>query len=178
MTTNTRLRDIIVAAVVGAVVSLAISFATNLWIMPLRDKQQRKFQITEQRLSNLYQPIIIATANGNFSLTSNIPFYKVYKVMEQYGYLSEPKLMAKYIEFLTMCRFASESDIFSQSGIGPEIPLDLLKELTRIVAEKEKPPLKWTPSYLEEALEKEKEFIKIFKEEYQRAYREFEELLK
>ena len=119
MNAGTRLRDIVVAAIVGAVtslaMSLAISYVTNVCIMPLRDKQQRKFQITEQRLSNLYQPIMIATANGNVTMTSDIPFWKVYRVMEQHGYLAEEKVMNKYIEFLGACHFASLGDILSKS---------------------------------------------------------------
>jgi len=174
MDTNTRLRDILLAAVVGAVVSLAISFATNLWIMPLRDKQQRKFQITEQRLSNLYQPIMIATANGNLSITSDIPFYKVYRVMEQYGYLAAPKLMNKYIEFLNSCRFASLTDILSKGHTDPQITPEVIKEIIKL--RPENPPLAWTASTLPEALEKQKEFISVFKEEYQKAFHDFEEI--
>ena len=180
MNTNTKLRDIIVAslvgALVGAFVSLVVSFATNLWVMPKRDKQQRNFQITEQRLSLLYQPIMIATANGNFSMTSDIPFYKVYRVMEQYGYLANPKLMTKYVEFLSSCRFASLADILTQTYVDPKISSDVLKEILKI--RPENPPLAWTASTLPEALEKQKEFISLFKEDYQKALRNFEALLK
>lgn len=176
MEVGTRLRDIIIAALVGAVVSMAVTFATNLWIMPLIGKQQRKFQIIEQRLSNLYQPIMIATANGNFSLTSDIPFYKVRRVMEQYGYLADSKLSAKYVEFLKSCRFASLTDLLYKTEIGSRLPTDALREVIKIGSESA--PFAWTASTLPEALAKEKEFVTLFKEEYQKALRDFEALLK
>lgn len=176
MNTNTRLRDIIAAALIGAFVSLGVSFSTNLWIMPKRDKQQRNFQITEQRLSLLYQPIMIATANGNFTMTSEIPFYKVYRVMEQYGYLADNKLMTKYIQFLGACRFANLSDIVSKTYVYPKISPDMLKEIIKM--RPENPPFAWTASTLPEALTKEKEFIGIFKEDYQKALQDFETLLR
>lgn len=113
---------------------------------------------------------------GIFSITADIPFYKVHKVIEQYGYLADPKLMTKYIEFLKSCRFASLTEMLSKSHIGPEIPIDILKEIIRI--RHDSPPFAWTASTLPEALVKEKEFIALFKEEYQKAQRDFEALLK
>jgi hypothetical protein len=159
----------LIAVVVGGLVSIATTTILQLWVIPAKEWKGHLRDLQEQRLSKLYQPLIIATRDGEASIVSDVTFYRVYSIMNQYGYLAQPELMEKYLDFLRLCEFAGYEDLTAGSFLQRPPPDAVLLE---IVKEKHF-PLKYTADRLEKLNNRAGEFQSELKERYDEAYRGF-----
>jgi len=154
---------------VGSAMTLILTIATHLWLIPSQEKRLHRYEQIEQKVSKLYQPMMLATGYGNLSLASDIPFYKVLHILEDYGHLADQEVIDKFIEFLKLCRFADYDDLSSGTSLQNPIPEGIIKEILR----RGDPPLKWTGNSLEEANKVDEEFHIILKKYYEQAYKNF-----
>ena len=95
-------------------------------------------------------------------MTSDLVFYKVQDIMDEYGYLADPEVVDKHIEFVSLCKFAGYEDLRTGSLIQKPIPNEVVLEIVK----QKRPPLKWTANSLEEAIRVEKEFNRILLKHY------------
>ena len=154
---------------IGSALAIIPDTANHLWLVPYQEKRLHRYEQIEQKVSKLYQPMLLATGYGNLSLTGDIPFYKVLHLFEDYGYLADHEVIDKFIEFLKLCRFANYDDLSNGTGIQKPIPEDIIKEIIR----RGDPPLEWTASTLKEANKVDKEFNIVLKKYYEQAYKDF-----
>jgi len=166
--------------IAGSVLTLVGTVITHLWLIPAQEKSLHRYELLEQKVSKLYQPILLATGYGNLSLTSDITFHKVRHILEEYGHLADQEVMNKYIQFLKLCKFGSYLEaIESQSFpiISQDIPkpkaLSIPEELIIESFKRGDLPLKWDSEKLNEALKVEKEFQEVLSKYYDKAYNEF-----
>ena len=160
--------------IAGSVLTLVGTVITHLWLIPAQEKSLHRYELLEQKVSKLYQPILLATGYGNLSLTSDITFHKVRHILEEYGHLADQEVMSKYIEFLKLCKFANYSDALISEGVpynGLEFPKP--EELIIEAFKRGDLPLKWDSKKLNEALKVEKEFQEVLSQYYDKAYTEF-----
>ena len=115
----TEQKNTILAVILGAIISLFGSMATQYWFIPMRMQKIHQQQLVEDRFSKLYAPFVLVTGKGNISLTSDIPFYKVKDIMEKYGYLADPEVIDKYVAFLSACKFATYQDL--KNNFSPKL---------------------------------------------------------
>lgn len=153
----------------GSIMTLILTIATHLWLIPYQEKRLHQYELIEQKVSKLYQPLMLATGYGNLSLASDIPFYKVLHILEEYGYLADQEVIDVYIEFLKLCRFANYDDLSKGTMLQKPIPEGVILEIIR----RGDPPLKWTASSLKTANEVDKKFHVILKRYYKQAYNDF-----
>jgi hypothetical protein len=155
----------LIAVLVGGLLPVVAATATHLLLIPAQEKRIHEYEMAEQKVSKLYQPMLLATGYGRFSIASDIPFYKVLGILEQFGHLADQEVMDKHLSFLEHCKFAGYDEIvrgLTPTKAPPEkLIIEVLKE--------RKPPLKWTSDSLKVALEAEKEFLTSLKIHYQRA---------
>jgi hypothetical protein len=138
----------------------------------LGDSQQEKThlrELLEDRLSKLYQPLMLATCNGKCSLVGDITFYKVYDIMEKHGYIAAPELMEKYLSFLSLCEFAGYEDLQRGSLVQGPPPPDVLLEIIRGKLF----PLKYGSVLFKKMNAADKEFQAELKKCYEDAYEGF-----
>jgi len=102
-------------------------------------------------------------------MTSDLVFYKVQGIMDEYSHLADSEVVDKYIEFVSLCRFAGYEDLRTGSSIQKPFPNDLILEIVK----QKNPPLKWTANSLEEAVRVEKDFNRILLKHYDRARHSF-----
>lgn len=168
MSERSRIFDLLLI-LVGAFTALFGTILTELWLIPAKQNKLHQNELIENRLSKLYAPLIIATANGQFSMTGDLVFYRVYEVMEEYGYLADDEMMNKYLEFVGLCRFTGYDDLKEGSPISKPLPIDVIIEVVR----QRKPPLEWTADSLEKAIKVEKEFIELLLMDYDKSRKTF-----
>jgi len=155
--------------VAGVIPAFILNITTYLWLIPSKEKSLHQYELIEQKVSKLYQPMMLATGYGNLSLASDIPFHKVLHLLEDYGHLADREVMDKFIEFLKLCRFAGYDDLSSGTMLQKSIPESIIKGILR----RGDPPLKWTSSSLKEAIKADEEFHIILKKFYEQAYNKF-----
>jgi hypothetical protein len=168
----------VLAIFLGGILTLSSTVITYLWLIPSQEKKIHQYELAEHKVSRLYQPILIATGYGNFSLTSDVTFHKVRRIMEEFSYLADKEVTDRYIDFLKHCQFMNMAEML---GTMPwsldldwvpgkrQLPESVIAEFVRTTHL----PLKWTGSKLEKALAVEKEFQKALLKYYAKAYREF-----
>jgi len=160
----------------GSILTLILTIITHLWLIPSQEKRMHRYEMAEQKVSKFYQPILIATANGNLTITSDVVFHKVRRIMEEYSHLADKEVTDKFIAFYKLCEFADLKDMIMQ--LTEYMALSQRKRalpevvLAEIIKNKEL-PLKWHVGNLENALEAEKAFQTVLKEYYQKAYEDF-----
>ena len=159
----------LILVLVGAAIALSSNVLNELWLIPRKQQKLHHQELLENRLSRLYTPLILATDKGQFSMTRDITFYKVREIMDQYGYLADQEVMNKYIEFFSLCRFASYDDLRGGSSLSKPLPNDVIIEIVK----QGKPPLKWGADSLEKAIKLEKEFNQVLLKHYKRAREAF-----
>ena len=163
-----RLRGSIwLTLLVGGCLPLVTLIIDRFWLTPKTVSIMHQRELLEYRVSRLYAPLVVVTAGGQFSMTSDLVFYKVLDIMSEYGYLADDEVMNKYIEFLTICRFASYHDLTQGSSLRGPLPREVVLEIIK----QRRPPLKWTPSSLERAIRVEKEFYRLLFLYYRKAKR-------
>jgi hypothetical protein len=158
--------------IAGSVLALIGTIITNLWLIPAQEKRIHKYELAEQKVSKLYQPILFSTGYGNVTMTSDIPFYKVKRILENYGYLADQEVIEKFLEFQKLCVFADYDELVERTdmkGIVRGLPDSVLVEILKTG----NMPLKWHTDSLESALKVEKEFQEVLSRYYKKAYDEF-----
>ncbi|HDH99019.1 MAG TPA: hypothetical protein ENF70_07820 [Deltaproteobacteria bacterium] len=155
----------VVYIIIGAAVSLTVTVLTQLYLIPSREIKLHMYQQKEHRVTRLYQPLLVSTGYGNFSMTAPGVFFKVNKIMESYGYLADQEVVEKYIEFLKLVRFVNYNDLREGNFIQKPASENLIIELIRQGVT----PLEWTASSLEKALKVEKEFQNVVRKHYKEA---------
>lgn len=170
MNSNKKLRVYdLVLIFVGSIITLFGTVISELWLIPAKQHKLHQTELIENRLSKLYTPLIIATGKGQFSMTSDIVFYRVYEIMESYGYLADKEIVDKYIEFIDLCRFADYNELKE----GASLPMPLSNDIIIEIIKQRKPPLKWTSESLRKALHAEKRFIRLLLKHYNEAQQSF-----
>jgi hypothetical protein len=159
----------LLSVIIGGVMTLIGSIVTQLYLVPMKEIKTHQYALVESKLSKLYQPLLLATGYGNFSITSDIPFWKVYSILENYGYLADADFMGKYVEFLKFCRFARYDDLKEGGLIQRPLPESIIVEIIK----QGKPPLKWDADSLENALKIEKEFTSLLIKFHEKAFKDF-----
>ncbi|MCF8146400.1 MAG: hypothetical protein K9N21_21035 [Deltaproteobacteria bacterium] len=159
----------LLAVILGGLVSIATTAILQLWLIPAKEWKGHIRELQEQRLSKLYQPLTIATLDGQATIVSDVTFYRVWSIMNEYGYLAHPELMEKYLAFLRLCEFAGYEDLkegsFHQRPPPDELVLEIVKEKHF--------PLKYTAERLEKLNVSAKEFQSELKKRYREAYIDF-----
>lgn len=160
--------------VIGSVLTLILTIVTHVWLIPAQEKSLHKYELAEQKVSKLYQPILLATGYGNLSLTSDITFHKVRRTLEEYGHLADQEVIYKFIQFLKLCKFGSYSDVKELDSTWAKGPALHMPDTLIIEAFKRGDlPLMWDHGKLNEALKVEKEFQEVLSNRYEKAYKEF-----
>ncbi len=90
----------LIAVLGGGLLPVVAAIATHLWLIPVQEKRLHKYEMAEQKVSKLYQPMLLATGYGSFSITSDIPFHKVWGILGQYGHLAEQEVMDEFLNIL------------------------------------------------------------------------------
>ena len=159
----------ILYVIIGSVLTLTMTILTHLWLIPAQEKRLHGYELAEQKVSKLYQPILLATAHGNSSITSPATFNKVWHILEEYGHLADPEFIDKFIEFFKLCKFAGYDDLSKGTMLQKPFPENIIIEIIK----KGDQMLMWSASSLEDALKVEKGFHAVLLKYYERAKKEF-----
>ena len=159
----------LIMVVIGSVLTLILTVVTHLWLIPSQEKRMHRYELAEQKVSKLYQPILLSTGYGNLTLTSPGPFMEVKKTLKEYGHLADEEVIDKFIDFLKLCDFANYEDLTKGSSLQKPLPDDIILEIIR----KGDPVLKWDSTSLANALKVEKEFYSVVRKYYKKAYEDF-----
>ena len=168
MNDRSRIYDALLI-VLGAFIAFIGTVFTELWLGPAKQAKIHQHEIIEHRLSKLYAPLVLATGKGAFSMTSDLVFYKVQNIMDDYSYLADSEVVDKYIKFVSLCRFAGYEDLRTGTSIHKPLSSDVILEIVK----QRKPPLKWTPSSLKEAIQMEKDFNIVLLKYYDSARKRY-----
>lgn len=79
--------------VTGTVIALVGTIIAHVWLIPAQEKKLHKYELAEQKVSKIYQPIMLSTGCGNLTLTSDITFRKARRILEQYGHLADQEVI-------------------------------------------------------------------------------------
>lgn len=151
--------------IIGAMLTFGGTVFSELYLIPSKEMRVSLNKQREYRLSKLYQPLLLATKYGNFSMTSDLIFYEIDQIMKNYGYLADQEVIDKYIEFTKVCRFAGYEDLVRGVSFKPGLSENVILEIIK----QRKPPLMWTANSLESAVKIEKEFHELLVKYYEKA---------